>query len=52
VTPGQIPLNSNLPNTTQTMGSDPFSKGLGSPTQSPLPPIQPTPSATDEDQQQ
>ncbi len=54
VAPGQIPLNSNLPNTTRSVGSDPFSQGLVSTGQSPLPPVQPipTPSTDDEDQRQ
>jgi hypothetical protein len=53
VVPGaQILPASNLPNTTRSPGSDPFSQGLGSSSQSPLPPIHPTSSSDEEEQQQ
>lgn len=49
VTPSQIPLNSNLPNTTtHSTSSDPFSQGIVNSGQSPLIPQQTT--APDDDQ--
>jgi hypothetical protein len=52
VAPGaQILPASNLPNTTRSPGTDPFGLGIGSSSQSPLPPLQPSPSSDEEDQQ-
>ena len=47
----QIVPGSNLPNSFPSLGNSPFDKGLGAPTQSPLPPVQPLPPAGEDEQQ-
>ncbi len=51
VAPSQVLPASNLPNTTRATGSDPFTQGLGTSGQSPLPPTQPSWSTDEEEQQ-
>lgn len=53
VVPGTAVLPAtNLPNSTTSQGTDPFSKGIGAPTNSPLPPIQPSTQPDQEEQPQ